>query len=62
MRAVVTERDSHDPETVLPGLPGPCILQFELWQQPGLVAGVALILLALPWGRQLADNCCRYRT
>jgi hydroxyacylglutathione hydrolase len=23
MHAVVTERDSHDPETVLPGLPGP---------------------------------------
>ena len=26
------------------------ILQFELWQQPGLVAGIALILLAFPGG------------
>jgi hypothetical protein len=26
MRAVMTERDSYGPETVLPGLPGPCLL------------------------------------
>ena len=32
------------------------ILQFELWQQPRLVAGIALILLAFPWGRQLAPS------
>jgi hypothetical protein len=38
------------------------ILQFELWQQPRLVAGIALILLDFPWGRQLARKCCRYRT
>jgi hypothetical protein len=38
------------------------ISQIELWQQPGLVAGIDLILLAFPWGRQLARKCCRYRT
>jgi len=37
-------------------------LQFGLWQQPGLAAGIALILLAFPWGRQLGRKCCHYRT
>lgn len=38
------------------------ILQFELWQQPRLVAGISLILLAFLWWGQLARKCCRYRT
>jgi len=38
------------------------ILQFELWQQPRLVAGIALTLLAFHCGRQLPRKCCRYRT
>jgi hypothetical protein len=38
------------------------ILQFELWQQPGLVAAIALTLLAFPLERRLARKCCRYRT
>jgi rhodanese-related sulfurtransferase len=38
------------------------ISQIALWRQPGLVAGIALTLLAFPWGRKLACKCCRCRT
>jgi hypothetical protein len=42
--------------------PAVSISQIALWRQPGLVAGIALTLLAFPWGRQLARKCCHYRT
>jgi len=38
------------------------ILQFELSQQPRLVAGIAPILSAFPWARQLGRKYCRYGT
>ena len=35
------------------------ISQLELWQQPGLVAGIALTLLAFPWEQRLLHSLPR---